>query len=269
VLQTNHLGSRRYLISRPSSSTPLPLVLMLHGTGGNATFAAEETSLAEFGLSHGFITIFPDGLPVDPALPPKFLTNPQRWNDGATKAGDALHTASDDVRFLADVIEDAIRNHSADPQRVFVTGFSNGAGMTFRFAAERAEMVAAIAPVAGYCWVKKPKPAKPVPTMYIIGEADPLVPWEGGEVRSPWGNRIVKRPRVPDNLRAWKEVAPNFSEVIVPGLGHHWPGGAGRLNPRIGGPPGGEASANELIWEFFRRVVPLTSSPAPAEGEGS
>ena len=255
VLQTIQLGSRRYLLSRPPSATSLPLVLMLHGTGGNAKFAAEETGLAEYGDAHGFITIFPDGVPVDPTQPPKFLTNPQRWNDGATKPGDFLHTANDDVQFLADVIEDAIRNHGADPQRVFVTGFSNGAGMTFRFAAERAAMVAAIAPIAGYCWVKNPKPSRPVPTLYMIGEADPLVPWEGGEVRSPWGNRIVTRPRVPDNLRAWKSANPDVTEVIVPGLGHHWPGGAGRLNPRIGGPPGGEVSANEVVWEFFEKAV--------------
>lgn len=254
MLQSIHLDSRRYLISRPVTQTPLPLVLMLHGTGGNANFAAEETGLAEFGVSHGFITIFPDALPVDPTQPPKFLTNPQRWNDGATKPGDALHTANNDVQFLADVIDKAIRNHSADAARVFVTGFSNGAGMTFRFAAERAEMIAAIAPIAGYCWVKHPQPARPVPTLYMIGEADPLVPWEGGEVRSPWSNRIVTRPRVPDNLRVWKlaNAGADFREVIVPGLGHHWPGGAGRLNPRIGGPPGGEVIANEVVWNFFK-----------------
>jgi polyhydroxybutyrate depolymerase len=223
---------------------------MLHGTGGNAQFAAEETGLAEFGHAHNFITIFPDGLAIDPTQAPRFLTNPQRWNDGATKPGDLLHTANDDVQFLADVIDDAVKHHGADSSRVFVTGFSNGAGMTFRFAAERSEMIRAIAPVAGYCWAK---PAKPIPTLYMIGDADPLVPWHGGEVHVPWGNRKVVRPRVPDNLRKWKEACPDFREVIVPGLGHHWPGGAGRLNPRIGGPPGGEVSANEVVWGFFER----------------
>ena len=252
MLKSIPLGSRRYLLSRPPTSTSLPLVLMLHGTGGNAQFAAEETGLAEFGNIHGFITVFPDGLPVDPTQPPRFLTNPQRWNDGATKAGDLLHTANDDVQFLADVLDDAVRNHGADPERVFLTGFSNGAGMCFRFASERADLIRAIAPIAGYCWVKPP--AIPVPTLYVIGDADPLVPWEGGEVRVPWGDRIVVRPRVPDNLRPWKETNPNFTEAIVPGLGHHWPGGAGRLNPRIGGPPGGEANANGLVWEFFQTI---------------
>ncbi len=253
MLETIPIGSRRYLLSRPTSATPLPLVLMLHGTGGNAMFASEETGLAEFGLSRGFITIFPDGLPVDPTQTPRFLTNPQRWNDGATKDGDLLHTANDDVQFLADVIEDAVRNHGADPQCVFLTGFSNGAGMCFRFASERSEMIRAIAPIAGYCWVKHPQPAKPVPTLYMIGDADPLVPWNGGEVHVPWGSRKVVRPRVPDNLRPWKEANPDITEVIVPGLGHHWPGGAGRLNPRIGGPPGGEVNANEVVWEFFQK----------------
>jgi polyhydroxybutyrate depolymerase len=44
-----------------------------------------------------------------------------------------------------------------------------------------------------------------------------------------------------------------FRAVVVAGLGHHWPGGRGRLSERIGGRPSGRVNANELIWAFFRR----------------
>jgi polyhydroxybutyrate depolymerase len=44
-----------------------------------------------------------------------------------------------------------------------------------------------------------------------------------------------------------------FVWVTVAGLGHHWPGGRGRLNPEVFGPPSDRLRANDRIWEFFRR----------------
>jgi polyhydroxybutyrate depolymerase len=176
------------------------------------------------------------------------------------------------------VIDDVLGRDPADPRRVYVAGFSNGAGMAFRLAAEHADRVAAVAPAAGYCWVD-PKPSRPVPTLYLIGAADPIVPPRGGDVRLPWGNRLVRRPPVATTLETWAaavgcdlrsvvesdaggvrvEVFPprpggaEFRAVTVDGLGHHWPGGKGQLNPRIGGPPSARVDANRLVWEFFNR----------------
>jgi polyhydroxybutyrate depolymerase len=215
----------------------------------------------------GFSLAIPEGLPPDPARPPKFLTNPQRWTEGP-----------EDVEFLTAVIADVLQQTNGDPRRVYLTGFSNGAAMAFRFAAERAELLAAIAPVAGYCWVPDPRPVRPVPTLYIIGTEDPLVPLRGGQVRLPWGGRLIHRPPVAETLQTWaaalecatvpepvsssdevrEEVYPGpveFRAVYVEGLGHHWPGGKGLLNHRIGGKPSNSVNANELIWSFFSRHV--------------
>jgi polyhydroxybutyrate depolymerase len=101
------------------------------------------------------------------------------------------------------VIADVLRRADGDPRRVYLTGFSNGAAMAFRFAAERAGLLAAVAPVAGYCGVPDPRPSRPVPTLYVIGTADPLVPLRGGQVRSPWGGRLVHRPPVVETLETW------------------------------------------------------------------
>ena len=60
-----------------------------------------------------------------------------------------------------------------------------------------------IAPLAGYCRVKEPRPTRPVPTLYAIGTADPLVPVRGGEVRNPWQHRLVRRPPVAESLERW------------------------------------------------------------------
>lgn len=280
-MDTIHLNSggvpRRSLFFRPPGVPgPLPLVVMLHGTGGSAAFAADETGWATFADERGFAVAFPDGLPVDPTSPPRFLTNPQRWNDGSTKPGDLIHSDPDDVQFLADLIRHLIEVRGVDPHRVYLTGFSNGASMAFRFAAERGELLAAVAPVAGYCHAP-PVRAPATPTLYVVGDADLLIPLQGGSARVPWGNTVVQRVPVADTLAKWagmigceptpREVSNEhgvteavypgpveFRSVIVSGLGHHWPGGKGQFNPRIGGPYSDRLNANERLWAFFEQL---------------
>lgn len=273
------LGSgRRYVLARPSAGErPWPVVVMLHGTGGSAAFAADETRLVPFASEAGFVVAFGDGVTANPAEPPRFLTNPQRWNDGSTSPGSPFHTDTDDVGYLADLIADVLARADGDPRRVYLTGFSNGAGMAFRFAAARSELLAAVAPVAGYCPASVPTPARPVPTRFIIGDADLLLPLDGGPVRLPWGNRTVTRPPIRETVWRWAErlgcpmpPAPaaardgvtdvrfaaagcDFAWLTVHGLGHHWPGGKGQFNPRLAGPTCDTVDANAEIWSFFRR----------------
>jgi polyhydroxybutyrate depolymerase len=149
--------------------------------------------------------------------------------------------------------------------------------MTFRAAAELSSRLAAVAPVAGYCRVPDDaRLAQPVPTFYLIGSADPLVPLRGGDVRSPWLHRLIRRPPLASSLETWApligcasipitesdedgarvEVYPGvveFRVLLVEGLGHHWPGGKGQLNHRIAGPPSNRVDATTEIWRFFQR----------------
>ena len=255
-METVTLASgRTYLLARPPTGTPpRSVVVMLHGTGGSAAFAADETRLVPFAAAAGFVVAFGDGLPVNPAEPVRFLTNPRRWNDGSTTPGDPFHADTDDVAYLAELIADVLARADGDRSRVYLTGFSNGAGMAFRFAAERSDQLAAVAPVAGYCPAAVPVPGRPVPTLFILGDVDPLIPLHGGPVRLPWGNRTVVRPPIRDTVERWAaRLGGEFPVVAVPGLGHHWPGGKGQFNPRLGGPTSDRLDANREIWAFFRR----------------
>lgn len=277
VVRLSHDGlDRRYLLFRPPvEAARLPVVIFLPGTGGTAEWSADETRLPPFAAANGFLLVVPEALCPYPDQVPKFLSNPPRWNDGSHAASEELQTSADDVGFLAAVIADVLARTSADPHRVYLTGFSNGAGMTFRFAAERSDLVAAIAPIAGHAW-DTPKPRRPVPTLYVVGTLDPLVPYRGGSVELPWGNKLHARPPVLTTLERWadanacrrlsqveseaggvrEEVFPGPVEVraiTVVGLGHHWPGGKGQLNPRIGGPTTTLLDANARLWDFFGR----------------
>ena len=263
--------SRGYLLAAPPAAKNPPLVVFLHGKGGTAAWADGETGWSALAAAAGFALALPEAARPHPELPPKFLANPQRWNDGSGEP-----PLTDDISFLRAVIDDAVDHAGADPRRVYVTGFSNGAAMAFRAAAELANQVAAVAPVAGYCRVPAgAKPARPVPTLYLIGGADPLVPPRGGDVRSPWGHRIVRRRPVAETLDRWAaalgcgrpvvesdaggvrtDVYPGrveFRAVEIAGLGHHWPGGKGQFDHRTAGPPSDVFDATAAVWQFFQR----------------
>src|SRR5207253_1759484 len=109
----------------------------------------------------------------------------------------------------------------------------------------------AIAPVAGYCWLEPPVWMQPLPTLLLLGAADPLVPLEGGTVRSPWGRR-EERPAISETVERWRRAlgATPFEVRVLAGLGHHWPGGRGQLSRRLFGPPRADLHANEMIWHF-------------------
>lgn len=265
-------AAREYLLFVPPGGGPQPLVVFLHGAGGTAAWADGETGWSAHAAREGFALALPEGTAPHPDRPPKFLTNPRRWNDGSgNSVGDA-----DDVAFLAAVLDDAPARAPIDAARVYLSGFSNGAGMTFRAAAKLAARFAAVAPVAGLCWLPDPKPARPVPTLYLVGASDPLIPLRGGDVRSPWLHRIVRRPPVAESLERWAAglgcgVVPHlesdadgvrveaypgaveFRTVVVEGLGHHWPGGKGQLTEKIGGKPSDKLDATAEVWRFFRR----------------
>jgi polyhydroxybutyrate depolymerase len=297
--------SRAYsLFSPPELPKPNGLVVFLHGKGGTAGWADSETGWSHLAVREGFALALPEALAPNLQQPPKFLTNPPFWNDdhdfrrdenarlkkesnggSFTESGvnsfstpllSSSQSLQDDVAFLTAVIDDALNRTGTDPAKVFMAGFSNGAGMTFRFAAERADRVAAIATIAGYCWVANPKPVRPVPTLFVVGTVDPLIPIRGGEVRSPWLHRLVRRPSVNETLERWAraisctsipilqsetsgvrtDIFPGpvtFQCVTIEGLGHHWPGGRGQLNQKIAGPPSDAFDGTVQVWEFFKQ----------------
>src|SRR5437763_8564559 len=167
-LQTRslHVGGRdrTYLVHAPPRSDALPplaVVVFLHGAGATARWALGETGWDATADREGFLVVLPEATRPDPSRPPGFLANPPRWNDGCGH-GDGL---PDDIAFLSAVLDDVQAHFAADRRRVYATGFSNGAAMTFRVAAELAPRLTAVAPVAGHCCLPEPRPARPVPTL--------------------------------------------------------------------------------------------------------
>ncbi|MCL1920348.1 MAG: hypothetical protein FWG50_04600 [Kiritimatiellaeota bacterium] len=265
-----------------TGTSPLPLVVLLHGGGGTGRGALRDTNWQPKADAEAFLVAYPDALARDPSQPARFRGNPQTWNDGSGRFTHGDNAALiDDVAFLDAMLDGIIGRFAVDEQRIYVTGFSNGGAMTFRFGAESRRRIAAIAPVAGACWDPHPKPAHPVPLCYVTGASDPLNPLGGGIVTLPGATRAVNttpKPSVEEMLARWCRAAgataafaqhaprkdgvliassghpgdaKEIMSVVIPGHGHYWPGGARNLPQAIAGPCIDTFDATAFIWDFF------------------
>lgn len=253
----------------------LPVVVVLHGAGGNGGTMLDKCGWADKADAEGFIAIAPDGLGALPRQPTKFLTNPGLWNSGQLRPR-SPRARIDDVAFIRALLDDLQGKLNYDASRVFCTGHSNGGGMTFRLAADLSDRFAAVGTVAGQMALAAPKPAKPLPMLYILGTEDPLLPLQGGEVKSPWGTRTAGR--VADFLATWakaigcdtepkvisesdnvqrleypsSDVGPTLTVMYLQGHGHHWPGGRTVLPESMIGPMTSKLNATDTLWQFFK-----------------
>ena len=272
-------GVRRVLLRTPASPPggPLAVVVLLHGAGGTAALALGNTGWAALADREGVLLACPEGTRPDPAAPPMFRQNPQAWNDGSGR-GHTARAGIDDVGFLDALLTDLIREHRADPARIYLVGFSNGGSLAFRAGAELADRVAAIGPVAGHCWVTPDPGPRPVPALMLFGAQDILNPPDGGEVKTPWGH-VEYHPPIresfdrwrafngcagapldlsnPEGVREWSATgcAPGGEVrcLIIEDLGHHWPGAPRLLPPWIAGPASRRVDGAQTLWEFLRR----------------
>jgi polyhydroxybutyrate depolymerase len=175
------------------------------------------------------------------------------------------------------MLDALVAKYHTDPARVYVTGLSNGAMMSYRLACELADRVTAIAPVAGALNVDDCRPSRPLPVLAIHGTADEAVPYNGGPptMRIPgagtWQNQSVSYavsfwidqdgcPATPAESRDGAVVRTSYGpcadglEVTlytIEGGGHAWPGGVKGRDAADEPPPTPDASS--VIWDFFAR----------------
>lgn len=259
--------TREYLVHVPRSyrGAPTPMLIALHGGGGSADFQADDSKYKLISKSEavGFIAIFPNGYS---RFPGGMLAT---WNAGSC-CGKAHANNVDDVGFIREVIARVERQARIDPSRIFATGMSNGAMMSWRLACEAPE-IRAIAPVEGTDNTIRCTPSRPVAVIQFHAADDPNVPFNGGVGVGPSDTNYVSVPATqakwvqlnradPKRIRvltvngahcdlhaAGADGAP-VELCVTDSGGHSWPGGGiqqGRKQPSTA------ISANDLMWSFF------------------
>lgn len=160
----------------------LPLLVVLHGGGGNGENVREVTGLDKLGVRHGFVVAFPDGTG---RLPKKLLT----WNSGGVDAYASRHEI-DDVDFLKTVVVTIQKKVPINADRIFVVGHSNGGMMAHRLAREAGDVFDGIAVVGGAMNYNDNSTPGPIATLLIHGTEDQHVPIAGGETKHLGKKRV-------------------------------------------------------------------------------
>jgi len=122
-----------------------PLVFAWHGHGGNMQGTSQLMHLQT--VWPGAIVVYPQGLnspsPVDPQ------GNKPGWQ---VEANQAAPVGNRDLKFFDVMLAKLHQKFSIDDERIYTTGFSNGAVVSYLLWAERSNVIAAIGEVAGRLW---------------------------------------------------------------------------------------------------------------------
>jgi polyhydroxybutyrate depolymerase len=257
-----------YVPPEYNPAQPAPVVLGFHGFLTNPNSHALITGWHKLADQEGFLVVYPQG-----------TSFPQRWNAGATWGDSDV----DDVQFFRDMLHDLSAVAAVDPSRVYVNGLSNGGGMTVRLGCDAADQVAAIGSVAGaVVGMEGCSPSRPVPAMAFHGTADPLVDYEGGDMRGwllRWAAGLTDAPTyflgAEEWVAIWAEgngcdptpgVIPPQGDVrgvrytgceqdaevtlyTIEDGGHTWPGGM--PIPAVG-KTSRDIDATEELWRFYQ-----------------
>lgn len=267
---------RSYLLYVPPGATrdaPVPLVLVFHGGTGRAAQMARMTRFTALARVERFAVAYPEGIG-------------ENWNDGRIVPSSEAHAHGiDDIGFIRTLLDIVNALHPIDPKRIFATGISNGAFFSHYLAAHLSDRIAAIAPVVGGIadpFHKTMSPTNPVSVFVLQGTADPLVPYQGGEVARGRGRTISTDEAIrlwttfndtgptpvsgvlPDKdptdgcqveWTRWTEGKQNTEVLLyrLVGAGHSWPGGPQYLPKLVIGSVCRSVDATSVIWDFFSR----------------
>lgn len=240
-----------------------PLLIVLHGGTGNGSRMAQKSGFSELADREGFIVVYPDGTGL--------VNNRFTWN-ADNCCGYAHRKNVDDVGFISALIDRLIEDFDVDPARVYVTGYSNGAMMSFRLACELSDTIAAAAPYAGALNSDVCAATEPVPILIMNGEDDENVPVAGGrspDAGAPAQNDRVDQPTsyavetwvgidgcsdIPDVTDSDSVRVSTYGscrdgsvveQVLIHDWDHAWPSAEN----------GSKIDAASIVWEFVSRFA--------------
>ena len=145
-----------------------PLVFVFHGHGGTMQTAAAGAHLQ---------TLWPEAIVVYPqGLPTKTKIDPSGNFPGWQLIANDPNVDNRDLKFFDAMLATMRQTYSVDDQRIYATGFSNGAVFSYLLWAERGKILAAFGIVAGTIWPPT-QLTLPRAVLVIGGETDQVLPF--------------------------------------------------------------------------------------------
>jgi polyhydroxybutyrate depolymerase len=240
--------ARTYRIHVPPTwdrAKPVGVLFVFHGAGGDPE-SMVPTGFEILAAETPTLVVYPSA----PERVKRYEVDPPAGRPSA------------DVLFVDVLLHRLRERFPVDARRVYATGFSNGAALCYRLAAERPRVFAAIAPVAGYLpRLTRETPVVPVPVLHVHGTEDGVVGGADGGPVARWArwNGATRGPTATAfragglsfRQTAYEGAGPRSDArlLLIEGAGHEWPGG-----------PAG--AVTKAIWEFLM-AHPLDATPAP------
>lgn len=195
------LGDRSYHVLEPDGwdgVSPLPVMLHFHGWGRQGTLIVKHQRISGATRRRGVLLLAPNG-------------QGRTWNFWGSGGGD--------VDFAARVIEDAAQRYPIDRDRIYVSGYSFGSAMAWRFACERGNGVAALFAVAGSIDQDTDCTQMPREVRHVHGTTDTVMRFPFGPEGSHYGPvRLWRRMagcKAPSDKAEWRPTPPLRIERTV------------------------------------------------------
>ena len=172
------LGERSYHVKEPDEwdgVSPLPVLLHFHGWARQGTLIVKHDRISGATRRRGVLLLAPNG-------------QNKTWNFWTSRTSD--------VEFAAAVIEDAAKRYPIDRSKIYVSGYSFGSAMAWRYACENGNGVAALLAVAGTLDQWEDCAEAPQEIRHVHGTRDTVMDFPfgpNGETTYPvhlWRNRL-------------------------------------------------------------------------------
>ncbi|HXG27227.1 MAG TPA: lectin-like protein [Nevskiales bacterium] len=232
-------------------------ILNFHGNTSSASGQEGWSKMSQKADAAGFIVVYPEGYK-------------NSWNVGRDCCGEALANNIDDVGFTRHIVQHLKDNYCVDPQRIYVTGMSAGAGMAAKLGCQAADLFAGVSVVSG-AFISPPcEPSRPIAELQFWGTSDPYVSsTDAYNTRDTYlaVNQCGSTPtRTYTNNKATCDTYNGCSNGVqvtfckIEGMGHCWPGNSCTA---ILQPGTGDIFANDEMWDFFQQFTLTSSNTCP------
>ena len=182
------VGDRSFHARLPDNwdgKTPLPVLLHFHGWGRQGPLIMKHSRIAGATRKLGVLLLAPNGLG-------------RTWN--------FWNADTSDVSFALSVIEEAARRWPIDRSKIFVSGYSYGSAMAWRFACSQGQSINTLLAVSGSIPDQTEDCSSPVNIRHVHGTRDNVMDYPFG----PSG-------KVESAIRLWRarngcDVQPDSQE---------------------------------------------------------